>query len=205
MFGSRGDYLKYFELVIPKSLYLDWQKCFIFHRLSLESRKQSKTSPIWLDGERITAVSSSSIDKTNVVVDRGEMSFSIFEFNSNQINEVLAEKMSSIMKIKALSELLGQDHLPLYLVSYIESFLPLGDKSIAVHTPKSIAGYKDKVGDTNKATITRSRGFIGNRELELAKFPNAIHHISILYNDQNKARVFYKYEGNIRFLKISKK
>jgi hypothetical protein len=57
----------------------------------------------------------------------------------------------------------------------------------------------------DKATITRTRGFIGNRELELDKFPDAIHHINILYNDQNKARIFYKYEGNIRFLKTSKK
>ena len=32
----RGNYLKYFELTIPKHLYLDWQRCFIFHRLSLE-------------------------------------------------------------------------------------------------------------------------------------------------------------------------
>lgn len=205
MFGSRGDYLKYFELVIPKTLYLDWQKCFIFHRLSLESRKQDKRSPVWLDGERVTAVSSSSIDKTNVVVDRGEMSFGLFNFNEDQINEVMKQKTSSILKARALSELLGQDHFPSYLLSYIESFCPAGDDSIAVHLPKSIAGYKDKEGDTNKATITRSRGFIGNRELEIKKFPNAIHHINILHNEQGKARVFYKYEGNIRFLKASKK
>ena len=37
MFESRGNYLKYFELTIPKHLYLDWQRCFIFHRLSLEN------------------------------------------------------------------------------------------------------------------------------------------------------------------------
>lgn len=81
MFGSRNNYLKYFELTIPKALYLDWQTCFIFHRLSLESRKQNKTSPVWLDGERITAVASASIDKTNVLVDKGEMSFGLFNFD----------------------------------------------------------------------------------------------------------------------------
>jgi len=53
MFGSRKEYLKYFELTIPKALYLDWQRCFIFHRLSLEARKQNNRSPVWLDGERI--------------------------------------------------------------------------------------------------------------------------------------------------------
>lgn len=205
MFGSRGDYLNYFELVIPKSLYLDWQKCFIFHRLSLESRKQNKTSPVWLDGERVTAVSSSSIDKANVVVDRGEMSFGLFDFIEKEIADIFKQKISPIFMLKALCELLGQDNLPTYLINYIETFLPSGEESIAVHEPKSIARYTDKEGEINKATITRSRGFIGNRELELNKYPNAIHHINILFNEDGKARVFYKYQGNIRFLKTSKK
>lgn len=205
MFGSRNNYLKYFELIIPKSLYLDWQKCFIFHRLSLESRKQNKKSPVWLDGERITAVSSSSIDHATVLVDRGEMSFELFDINLDDIQEVFDSSKNSLSKIKALSALLGEKHLPGYLISYIESFLPSGDNSVAVHTPKSIKGYEDKKGEVDKATITRSRGFIGNRELELDKFPDSIHHINILYNEQNKARIFYKYEGNIRFLKTAKK
>lgn len=205
MFGSRGTYLSYFELTIPKSLYLDWQKCFIFHRLSLESRRQDKRSPIWLDGERITAVSAASIDKTNVVVDKGEMSFGLFDFDNDKITDILQQNKSSIFKIRALSDFLGKDCLPGYLITYIEGFCPLGDDSITIHFPNSIAGYKDKEGETDKATITRTRGFIGNRELELIRFPNVIHHINILYNEQGKARIFYKYQGNIRFLKTTKK
>lgn len=205
MFGSRGDYLKYFELIIPKSLYLDWQKCFIFHRLSLESRKQDKRSPVWLDGERITAVASASIDKTNVVVDRGEMSFQLFDYDETDIRDVLNQDIKPIQKIKALAALLGKDCLPAYLISYMESFCPEGDESIAVHAPKTIAGYTEKVGEMDKATITRTKGFIGDREMELAKYPNAIHHINILFNETGKARIFYKYRGNIRFLKTPKK
>jgi hypothetical protein len=205
MFGSRGTYLNFFELIIPKHLYLDWQKCFIFHRLSLESRKQDKRSPIWLDGERITAVSSASIDKTNVVVDKGEMSYALFDYDETAITNILSLKTQELTKINLLSELIGKDSLPAYLTTYIESFLPTGNESIAVHMPKSIAGYVDKKGETDKTTITRTRGFIGNRELELDKFPNAIHHINILHNSWGKARVFYKYEGNIRFLKTSRK
>ena len=205
MFGSRGNYLKYFELVIPANLFLDWQKCFIFHRLSLESRKLNKKSPVWLDGERITAVSSSSIDNTTVVVDRGEMSFELFDFNLGQIVDVFSMGINSLSKIKALSELLGTLYLPAYLITYIESFLPLGDASIAVHDPQSIKNYTNKKGEVDKSTITRLRGFIGNRELEKNKYPDAIHHINILYNEQNKARIFYKYEGSIRFLKTAKR
>ncbi len=208
MFGSRNDYLKYFELVIPKNLYLDWQKCFIFHRLSLESRKQDKHSPVWLDGERITAVAPASIDKTNVVVDKGEMSFGLFDFDLSSIDEILNQNIKPLQKLKALSELLGKACLPDYLISYIQIFIPTGDNSIAIHEPKNISGYKDKVTEkeiTNTDTVFRTKGFIGTGELEETKYPDAVHHLFILFNDIGKARVFYKYNGNIRFLKTPKK
>ncbi len=170
MFGSRKPYLKYFELVIPKTLYLDWQRCFIFHRLSLEARKYNNRSPVWLDGERISAVASSSIDKTNIIIDKGEMSFDLFNYNSDEIKKILDQKIPALRKIKALAELLGKSCLPDYLINYIENFCPIGDKSIAVHSPKSIAGYADKPGEIDKKTITRTKGFIGDRELELEKY-----------------------------------
>lgn len=205
MFGSRKSYLGYFTLVIPKTLFLDWQRCFIFHRLSLEARKQNNRSPVWLDGERITAAASTSIDKTNIVIDKGEMSFDLFDYDEVGIAHILDENMSALGKIKALNGLLGKPCLPDYLVNYMESFCPSGDDSIAVHHPKSIAGYADKKGEIDKATITRTKGFIGDNQLELGKYPNAIHHINILFNNIGKARIFYKYQGNIRFLKTAKK
>ncbi len=204
MFGSRKAYLQYFELTIPKHLYLDWQRCFIFHRLSLEARKQNNRSPVWLDGERITAAAASSIDKTNILVDRGEMSFELFTFDSDSVDHILAQNIAPLRKVKALSELLGEKCLPGYLINYMENFCPAGPNSIAVHSPKSIAGYKDKPGEIDKATITRTKGFIGEPQLEKGRYPHAIHHIIIFYNDQGRARVFYKYEGNIRFLKTPK-
>jgi hypothetical protein len=204
MFGSRKEYLNYFELTIPKMLYLDWQRCFIFHRLSLEARKQNDRSPVWLDGERITASASSSIDKTNILVDRGEMSFDLFKFNPVGIKKILETNESALQKTRALSALLGANCLPDYLINYMQNFCPAGDESIAIHSPRSIAGYADKTGEIDKATITRTKGFIGERELEPAKYPNAIHHINILFNELWKARVFYKYQGNIRFLRTSK-
>ncbi|HEX8270757.1 MAG TPA: Z1 domain-containing protein [Flavobacterium sp.] len=206
MFGSRQEYLKYFELIIPRTLYLDWQKCFIFHRLSLESRKLDKKSPVWLDGARVSAVSPSSIDNTNVAVDRGEMSFALFDYDEPPITDLIASSnLTMIQKVEALSSLLGPDHLPPYLITYIKSFLPAGDQSIAIHAPKSIDGYSDKEGEVDKATITRTKGFIGKFEREINKYPNAIHHINILYNNIGRARVFYKYQGNIRFLKTAKR
>ena len=205
MFGSRGNYLNYFELTIPKHLYLDWQQCFIFHRLSLESRKLNKQSPVWLDGERITAVASASIDNANVLVDKGEMSFALFNFDKQTIEDIISQDIKPIQKVKALAELLGKNCLPGYLINYIESFCPAGDKSVAVHPPNSIGNYTDKEGEVDKATITRTKGFIGKSQMEVTKYPDAVHHINVVYNDTGKARVFYKYEGSIRFLKTGKK
>lgn len=204
MFGSRGDYLKYFELTIPKPLYLDWQTCFIFHRLSLESRKQNMRSPVWLDGERVTAVASASIDKTTVSVDKGEMSFDLFDYDEARIKAIIDQSAKPLQKIEALAHLLGDKCLPRYLINYIENFCPLGEESIAVHPPNKISGYSDKDGAMNKATIARAKGFIGKSQMEVAKYPNAIHHINIVVNDSGKARVFYKYNGSIRFLKTGK-
>jgi hypothetical protein len=204
MFGSRKAYLNYFELTIPKTLYLDWQRCFIFHRLSLEARKQNDRSPVWLDGERITAASASSIDKTNILIDRGEMSFDLFEFDRNAIEKILETDEPALEKTKALSTLLGTKCLPGYLIDYMQNFRPAGNESIAVHGPRSIANYTEKAGEIDKATITRTKGFIGHREIEPDLYPNAIHHINILFNEAGKARVFYKYQGNIRFLKTPK-
>jgi Z1 domain/Type III restriction enzyme, res subunit len=205
MFGSRGSYLKYFELTIPKDLYLDWQTCFIFHRLSLESRKQNKQTPVWLDGERITAVASASIDKTNVLVDKGEMSFALFSFDEREIKEIIDQNIKPLQKLKALAELLEKECLPKYLIDFIENFCPLGDRSIAVHPPNSIGGYSDKAGEMDRSTITRTKGFIGNPQMEISKYPDAIHHINVFFNDSGKARIFYKYNGNVRFLKTGKK
>lgn len=197
MFGSRGVYLKYFELTIPQQLYLDWQRCFIFHRLSLDSRRLNNNSPIWLEGERVSAVATSSVNKAVVVIDKGEMSFEMFKYNEPDILEVLEENTDKLSKVRALSELLGTNNLPSYLIEYIKNFCPGGESSIAIHYPKSITGYKDI--STDQSSITRTKGFIGRSQLE--QYPNAIHHINIFYNDEGNAKVFYKYHGNVRFLK----
>ena len=57
----------------------------------------------------------------------------------------------------------------------------------------------------DKATITRTKGFIGKSQMEVNKYPDAIHHINFFYNDAGKARVFYKYNGSVRFLKTAKR
>jgi hypothetical protein len=56
MFGSRKRHLAHFELTIPEQLYLDWHRCFVFHKLALEAIKTKKGSPVWLADQRIPAL-----------------------------------------------------------------------------------------------------------------------------------------------------
>ena len=119
--------------------------------------------------------------------------------------EIVEQDAKSVQKIQALADLLGSDSLPTYLINFIESFCPASDHSVAVHPPTSIANYTEKEGEMDRATITRTKGFIGKNQMEVAKYPSAIHHINIFFNDTGKARIFYKYDGSIRFLKTPKK
>lgn len=197
MFGDRGDYLEYFELTIPENLYLDWHRCFIFHKLSLQSAILGNT-PIWIEDNRVRSVSSSSIDKTTVKMDSGEMGFAIFDY-SKEIENILARSNSSFIMLDSLNELLGNNCLPKFLLEFIKEFSYDGINSLAVHQSTDISNRGE---DVNKDTIERSKGFIGNSEMEKGKYPHAIHHVKIFFNSKtNMARVFYRYIINIKFLK----
>jgi hypothetical protein len=195
MFGSRGDYLRFFELCIPEKLYLDWHKCFVFHRLSLESIRTGNGSPVWLEDYRVSAVSSTSVDKTTVSMDSGEMSFELFDYNEDSINSIINNSSTAFEKLDQIAELLGNSKVPLFLRNYIKHFSPNNSNSLIIHPSRTISGLKD----ADQEKIERGRGFISTHEFE--KYPESLHHIKILYNDLGKARVFYKYTGNIKFIK----
>jgi Z1 domain/Type III restriction enzyme, res subunit len=193
MFGSRKKHLPHFELTIPGQLYLDWQRCFVFHKLALEAIKTKKGSPVWLADQRIAAVASSSIDKANVLLDKGEMTFPIFDY-SPEVERIIAEGNNPVASLKRLQGKIGNDALPDYLISYVQRILPNGPGSIALHPSSTI----EKMKDADKVKIERKKGLFGQVRRE---YPDAIHHFKIFFNDKNKARVIYKFDGNITFLK----
>jgi superfamily II DNA or RNA helicase len=197
MFGNRGRYLHLFELSIPEQLYLDWQRCFAFHKLALDS-VNSGNPPVWLEDNRVKAVASSSIAKTTVEMDSGEMSFEIFKYNS-EIDRIIKQTIKPIDKLKELRHLLGDDVIPNHLINFIDNFNPDGSDSLAIHESTDISNRGE---DTDKENIYRAKGLIGSQEMEKTKFPHAIHHIKIFYNkDTLKSRIFYRFIGSIKFLK----
>ena len=196
MFGARGKYLKYFELTIPEHLYADWHRCFVFHRLSLEAIKKDKMSPVWVGDQRISIAAASSIDRGTVDLNKGEMSFQIFDCpDPAALDEIVIAAPTKISTLKQLAAEVG-DALPPFLVAYLEAEVASKPDSLAIHPASSIAGYKK----ADQAAIARTKGFIGNPQLELARFPDAIHHVKIFYNADGKARVFYKNQGGVQFV-----
>lgn len=193
MFGSRGNYLKYFELTIPEQLYLDWHRCFVFHRLALAAINAKLGSPVWLADSRIQTVATSSIDKSTVDLDKGEMSFAKFSFDS-AIKTILQSKDSNLERVLKLAEVTDGLALPDYLIQFIHRTLPNKDQSIFIRQPISIHNYKD--ADHEK--IVRKKGLMGQLGRDNA---GALHNFGIFFNDSGMARIFYKFDGSIQFIK----
>jgi Z1 domain len=190
MFGDRGKYLEHFELVIPPGLYADWRRCFIYHRLALDSIKDNLGAPVWIGDSRVAVASAASI-KGSVTLNRGEMGFKMFTMTS-ALHALLAEPVVGIAAVEALQARVGKQSLPNFLIGLIKAFSPDGDDAVVLHAAADITG---RAGGTNHEAISRPKGFIGQSELQVRKFPNAIHHLKVFYNANGKGRVFYKLAG----------
>jgi hypothetical protein len=60
----------------------------------------------------------------------------------------------------------------------------------------------------DEQNISRDRGMYGGEDYELDKFPNAVHHFKVFYNQSFNARVIYNYRAldkSIRFLKMNRR
>ena len=195
MFGARGAYLHHFELTIPRQLYHDWHRCFVYHRLALESIKSDLGSPVWLADKRIAAVSSASIDQSTVDMDSGEMSFPIFDFDPN-IDVRLAEVATAPEKIEALRQMLPEASFPTYLRSFILQSVTHGRIGMKLFPS---AGVFPNMTPDEKEKIERRRGFITIREKD--REGGNVHFLRIFHNDEGKARLFYKLDGSLQTLR----
>jgi hypothetical protein len=191
MFGSRGRYLRYFELHIPEKLYFDWQTCFVFHKLALSSIRAGLGSPVWIENSRISLTAPSSIDKARVSLNSGEMSWGVFDY-TDEIDAIVRRPGPQMEKLEALARAVGQDALPHHLIEFIKNFQFPGGESVAVHPTGLIeADYKT----ANVEDISRAKGLMASHTLEPHIFPKAMHHIKVFKNQKGRARVFYKYSA----------
>ena len=121
------------------------------------------------------------------------MSFPIFDY-ADAIERIILGSNDALASLRKLQEAIGNDALPDYLIRYVERILPNGPSSVALHESSRVEGMKD----ADHTKIERKKGLFGQVS---RNFPEAVHHFKIFYNDAEKARVIYKFNGNISFLK----
>ena len=199
MFGNRSDKdMKHFELTIPADLYDNWHTCFLLHRISYLSAK-SDMHPSWATGMGIKAVAPSSIDKSQVNVEKGEMSFQRIKFQT-EMDEIIDTYSGGTDAHKALEQLVkkfGNGFLPNHIVSFIREISGNPSKDIALHKTQNIETYEKKYA--NWDVISRPRGILGGSAYD--KFPYARHHFVIVKNQKGLCRLFYHCRhGKISFI-----
>ncbi len=192
MFGNRKGYLDLFELSIPKTLYADWHRCFVYHYLSLQAIKTKRGAPIWLADNRITPAASGSIDKRAVVLKEGEMLFAVFKY-SNRIEEIIHDRIiDEIGKLEKINKEFGDEVLPEYIIDFIRINTKPHAGYIAIHEIRPI-----QEADTDyHNNLIRQRNVFGGKDLK--QYPRALHHFMILRNTMNQSRVVYWYAENIK-------
>jgi len=197
MFGNRNDEdMKHFELTIPGDLWDSWHTCFLLHRISYLSAR-SNMHPSWATGMGTKAVSPSSIDKSQVHIEKGEMSFNRIKYKP-EMDEIVEKYSGSNDSHEALDFLIkkfGNEFLPAHIMAFIKEISGVPSKDIAIHQSQNIESYDQKYA--NWESITRSRGIFGARDYD--KFPYARHHFVLVKNKKGFCRLFY----NCRHGKIS--
>jgi hypothetical protein len=194
MFGSRGRYLRHFELTIPALLYADWHRCFVYHRLALDSIEGGMGSPVWIADKRISAVAGASIDRSTVDMDKGEMSFAMFDFDP-AIDEIAAAELEPSQTVERLSALLG-DGFPPYLRTFILQSVARGTVGLKLFQSGHVF---PGMTDEEKSRIERRQGFLTIRDHD--RVSNAVHFLRVFKNDEGRARLFYKFDGSVAFIK----
>ncbi len=206
MFGTRNKYKEFFQLWIPEELIKSWNKCFLFHKLAVEAIRSGKGAPVWLSDHKTTPTSPASIDRSSVDFEGGEMSFGIFDFDAAKCDQLMtAEHESDIDHLQSLRAALPGDLFPDYIVDYISAEIRNSEGRICFH-PCSEFGQKARTYTADEiANIRRKKGIFSNNEFRRSSRPDARHHLKIFYNNQDKARLYYKINGDaVKFIQNRK-
>ena len=195
MFGPRKDYKEHFQLWIPTTLLEDWRKCFEFHKLALDTIRSGAGAPVWLANRKTIPTSPASIDRSSVDVEGGEMSFKIFDYHPKKHTTAMERNgRTDDEMLRDLGRLFTKNEFPQYVREYL-----LHDQSAGISFHESSLFGGKKYGTytlEEKANIRRKKGVFSTNEFARSENPDARHHLKIFYNDQGKARLFYKINGS---------
>ena len=201
MFGNRQDYKQYFQLWIPSLLMANWHKCFAFHKLALEALRSGAGVPVWLADHKTTPTAVSSIDKSSVDFEGGEMSFGIFAYEEMQISGLFHRRTrSDVDVLQALRDRFNEQEFPSYVSNYLRREVEVHRRRISFHKPSGFGTAASRYTEEEKANIRRTKGIFATNEYRRSELPDATHHLKVFHNGMGRARVFYKLnDGTIKF------
>jgi hypothetical protein len=202
MFGNRNGYKEQFQLWITNVLMADWSRCFIFHKLAIQSARLGGT-PVWLSDNKTIPTSPSSIDRSSVDIEDGEMSFKLFNYDG-KIEFMGDKSMPNTKRLKHLQATLPKDCFPDYILHYILSDATTED-DVCFHKASQFGTDKSGYPKEEIDNIRRIKGIFSYNEFSRGDKPNARHHLKIYFNSTGKARLFYKVNGTaIKFIQNKK-
>lgn len=206
MFGSREDYKEYFQLWIPTELLKNWTKCFAFHKLAIQAVRSQAGAPVWLSDHKTTPTANSSIDKSTVDFEGGEMSFGLFDFDEDTHDALMSRNgRTNQQMLDALREHFSDSEFPDYLCSYLRHDLENSKTDISFHHSSGFGTGPSNYTNEEVANIRRKKGIFANNEFARSERKDAKHHLKIFYNNKGKARLFYKINGkSIKFIQNRK-
>ena len=202
MFGTRQDYKEHFQLWIPETLMGNWSKCFAFHKLALEALRSGAGAPVWLADHKTTPTAATSIDKSSVDFEGGEMSFCLFDFGEPEMTELFTRNGNSDAEmLQAIQDRFSEEEFPFYVARYLEQEVASETQQISFHKPSGFGTGASSYSDEEKEGIRRTKGIFATNEYKRSERPDARHHLKVFHNGKGKARLFYKINGGaVKFL-----
>ena len=200
MFGTR-PYVEDFELTIPHSLYENWADCFQDHELSVRLGKAGNLVHIERSTNR--ASDKASIDKSNIVIGRGEREIGeIFELKE-EFEQFLINAKGSVIDIMEEAyrrNFITEKHFAKEILEFIKetsknlindaTFVFLQPRGADKPEIQNIGNYKS---DGNQETITRaSGGIIHGMINKRDSYKDKIHFVLPIKNDLGQARFLYR-------------
>lgn len=202
MFWARWKILKYFDLYIPKELYKDWHRCFVYHRLALESIRNGEL--VWFEDSRVSTVAAGSVDNSNISFSKWEMSFEIFDYNE-KINEIISNDYwyNSLLKLEEIKKTIWDKGIPDFLISFIKNTIQWNTTLVWLYKSLDI---KDRWDYVDREKIINHKWSFLTDLVRDRTYKDPLHKLRIFYNSKTwKARLFYKYDWyNINFVKNTK-
>ena len=165
MFGTRRDYKEHFQLWIPDTLMGNWSKCFAFHKLALEALRSGAGAPVWLADHKTTPTAASSIDKSSVDFEGGEMSFSLFDFEEPAMSALFTRYGKSDKEmLQVLQERFCEQEFPSYVARYLEQEVSSEARRISFHRPSGFGTAASRYTEEEKNSIRRTKGIFATNE-----------------------------------------